>query len=112
MIDADDPRVRMAAERTLLAWIRTALAVMGLGFVVARHGIPGLESRLIGLAMTLIGTVSITLAAREYARQFRVLADAAQAEFKSTTISVWFALALAVVGVVLSSSILLHSTPP
>jgi len=29
----------MAAERTLLAWIRTGLALMGFGFVVARFGI-------------------------------------------------------------------------
>src|SRR5260370_19068830 len=28
----------LAAERTLLAWIRTGLALMGLGFVVARFG--------------------------------------------------------------------------
>ncbi|MBL9124934.1 MAG: DUF202 domain-containing protein [Planctomycetaceae bacterium] len=35
----EDPRIRFAAERTLLAWIRTGLALMGLGFVVARFGI-------------------------------------------------------------------------
>ena len=29
----------MAAERTLLAWIRTGLALMGLGFVLARFGL-------------------------------------------------------------------------
>jgi uncharacterized protein (DUF302 family)/uncharacterized membrane protein YidH (DUF202 family) len=29
----------LAAERTLLAWIRTALALMGFGFVVARFGL-------------------------------------------------------------------------
>ncbi len=34
----DDPRVRFAAERTFLAWIRTGLAMMGFGFVVARFG--------------------------------------------------------------------------
>ena len=33
-----DLRVRFAAERTLLAWIRTGIAMMGLGFVVARFG--------------------------------------------------------------------------
>jgi len=34
-----DPRVYFAAERTLLAWIRTGLAMMGFGFVVARFGL-------------------------------------------------------------------------
>ena len=29
----------LAAERTMLAWIRTGLALMGFGFVVARFGL-------------------------------------------------------------------------
>jgi len=34
-----DPRIYMAAERTFLAWIRTGVAFMGFGFVVARFGL-------------------------------------------------------------------------
>ncbi len=34
-----DPRVFFAAERTLLAWIRSAVTLMALGFVVARFGL-------------------------------------------------------------------------
>jgi putative membrane protein len=36
---SSDPRVYFAAERTFLAWIRTGLALMGFGFVVARFGL-------------------------------------------------------------------------
>ncbi|HEX3147756.1 MAG TPA: DUF202 domain-containing protein [Gemmataceae bacterium] len=36
---AEDPRVRFAGERTLLAWVRTGLAMMAFGFVVARFGL-------------------------------------------------------------------------
>jgi putative membrane protein len=35
----DDPRVYFAAERTLLAWLRTGLGLMGVGFAVARFGL-------------------------------------------------------------------------
>ena len=34
-----DPRVFFAAERTLLAWLRTGLTIIALGFVVARFGL-------------------------------------------------------------------------
>ncbi len=39
MTSEPDPRVFFAAERTFLAWIRTGLALMGFGFVVARFGL-------------------------------------------------------------------------
>jgi putative membrane protein len=50
----------LAAERTFLAWIRTGLALMGFGFVVARFGLflqqvrivePSLENRSYGLSI-------------------------------------------------------------
>ncbi len=34
-----DPRVFFAAERTLLAWIRSGITLMALGFVVAKFGL-------------------------------------------------------------------------
>src|ERR1700676_4136654 len=39
MKGTDDPRMYFAAERTFLAWIRTGLGLMGVGFAVSRFGL-------------------------------------------------------------------------
>ncbi len=40
MLDAhDDPRIYFAAERTFLAWLRTGLGLIGIGFAVSRFGL-------------------------------------------------------------------------
>ena len=81
----DDPRVYFAAERTLLAWIRTGIAIMGFGFVVARLGLflsmlPGAEqnghspySPFIGAALLAIGAAAIAAGALEYRRYCQTL---------------------------------------
>ena len=51
-----DSRVYFAAERTLLAWVRSGLTVMALGFVVARFG----------LFLTLMSASSISPAAAHH----------------------------------------------
>ena len=80
---AEDPRVRFAAERTLLAWLRTGLALMGFGFVVARFGLflrelaavhePARPARggslWIGIALVVVGVAVTALAALQH-RQF------------------------------------------
>ena len=43
---AVDLRDYLAEERTFLAWIRTGIALMGFGFVVARFGIFGDETQM------------------------------------------------------------------
>ena len=57
-----DPRVRFSLERTLLSWIRTSIALMGFGFLIARlsHPLNGSSndsdlSLWIGVALILVG---------------------------------------------------------
>src|SRR5436305_11259782 len=87
-ISPTDPRVRLAAERTLLAWVRTGLAMMAFGFVVARFGLflhelapvrPDAPPRSTGLSLAfgttfiLLGVGATLWAAREHARFLRRL---------------------------------------
>ena len=81
-----DPRIYFAAERTLLAWVRTGIAVMAFGFVVARFGLflslvpgghqSGYSSRLspaLGAALVIIGVAAIAAGTLEYRRYCRAL---------------------------------------
>ena len=70
-----DPRVFFAAERTLLAWIRTALALMGLGFVVARFDVlaDGPSSLLAGTALIAVSVAFILAAVKIYVATVRRL---------------------------------------
>lgn len=74
-----DPRVFFAAERTMLAWLRTGLAVIGVGFLVARFGLfltmlrhpgmdvsPPLVSSLIGIGFVLLGATLIGISAWQH----------------------------------------------
>lgn len=81
MSSLDDPRVFWAAERTLLAWVRTGLAAMGLGLVTAKFGIflrfvthdaaPAARegsTLAIGVAITLLGAAMCLVAAIQFRR--------------------------------------------
>jgi putative membrane protein len=119
--EGNDPRVFFAAERTLLAWVRTGLAVMGLGFVVARFGLflriargqpeaPGhLGSTLIGVALVLLGSTTTALAAWQHMRFCRDLAVNERPPHYWIGLALWFSLALAATGAILAIYLLLRT---
>ena len=110
----DDPRVFLAAERTLLAWIRTGLAMMGFGFVVARFGLFAREfgrlqgaepiagtgfSLWIGTAMVVLGIAASMFAAIEHIRFLHLLPPAEAIERPRLVVSIAIAMLLSVLGV-------------
>ena len=85
----DDPRVLFAAERTLLAWQRTAIALMGFGFVVERFGLflrmvsnqplPDVQrgfSLWLGIVLLMLGAGVAIASALQFRRVLRGLGKA------------------------------------
>lgn len=115
---ATDPRVILAAERTLLAWIRTGLAMMGFGFVVARFGLflreiasergssirpsTGL-SLWIGASLIILGVVVNVLAAVRHVRLIRSFQRGDAYHPSPWSLGVMVTVLLAVLGVVMTA---------
>jgi putative membrane protein len=112
-----DPRVYFAAERTFLAWIRTGLGLMGVGFAVARFGlflrqiratethsaiVEGGMSVWSGVAIVFLGVIVLASSTIEHLAVIRELNSGTWQPGRVSRNAVVLASLLAVVGIAMS----------
>jgi putative membrane protein len=111
---SEDPRTYFAAERTFLAWIRTGLGLMGIGFAVSRFGLflremrpadlthaasPTGMSLYSGVALVALGVLVNVAAVAHHLRTVRELRTGTWTAGRVSRSAVALALLLALMGV-------------
>jgi len=111
------PSDYLAAERTFLAWIRTGLALMGLGFVVARFGLFLQTLRLgpsavalqpygisfwLGTVLIILGVAVTAASVRSYLRLVRDLRQGGSGFENPSRLALGLAIALALAGLAMA----------
>lgn len=105
-------RNRAAAERTLMAWIRTSLSLIGFGFgidriVTAIYGLypnsgvnPVQLSRILGLAFISLGVYAMVVASREHTKELdRIQRQESYLYHPRRSLSLTVAIAMICIGV-------------
>jgi putative membrane protein len=110
--DLNDPRVLFAAERTLLAWNRTASGLIALGFFIDRASLmtdaadASTFATLIGIAFILLGVVLNILSVVQYRRSVASLRPVEIPPRYWLNLSVVTSIAVAVLGLLLALYVL------
>lgn len=117
-------RTRLSVERTLMAWVRTATALIGFGFTIVQFfsrlpeltGRPGLYRpqgpRDVGLALIAIGVIGLSISLWQYRLlikylwSFETIAGVARAPVRTPLVPV--ATVLALIGVAAFVTVILH----
>lgn len=114
-------RNRAAAERTLMAWIRTCLSLISFGFgvdrIVTALQKPSYEytddtlhlTRIIGLSFIGIGTCAMILAALEHRQELRHIQHEVYRYKSRSSLALFVAMALVCTGVFAFVGILIKS---
>jgi putative membrane protein len=111
--DLNDPRVLFAAERTLLAWNRTASGLIALGFIIDRGSLLGAAEHgrafamSIGVAFVLLGALLNMLAVVQYRRTVATLKPSEIPPRYWLNLSVVTSLVVAALGLLLAVYIVL-----
>jgi putative membrane protein len=113
----EDPRVYFAAERTFLAWIRTGLGLMGIGFAVSRFGLflrqlsastSHLQARTTGLSLwsgVMLVALGVVVTLSAVARHFQLVRELRSGTWQAGRVStdgVILGLLLSAVGIAMA----------
>ncbi|WLR49794.1 DUF202 domain-containing protein [Bacillus tianshenii] len=94
-VDSKYIQQHLANERTYLAWVRTAIAVIGIGFLITNlhytmeasfTRVGDLVANAIGLISFIIGIITILVATFSYFRKTKQINDQT---FKASSYFVW-----------------------
>lgn len=113
-----DPRVFFAAERTLLAWLRTGLTIIAIGFLISRFGLfvqflsaqtPSVTHHTnvtipatLGIIFVIIGSIAIASAAIQHKRFVATLSASSLPSAYSGQLAFMLSILTAILGMALA----------